>query len=96
MSKSFNESWGFQEGQVKTYGVTEAQVKYYLEGEAKKDFEAALDGVPDEKRAWASKQAGYHLVAEFMRTHSEPTNKKVDGATYMQLKQQILTDSDLK
>jgi len=70
--------------------------KYYLEGEAKKDFEAALDGVPDEKRAWASKQAGYHLVAEFMRTHSEPTNKKVDSATYMQLKQQILTDSDLK
>lgn len=48
------------------------------------------------KEPGASKQAGYHLVAEFMRTHSEPTNKKVDSATYMQLKQQILMDSDLK
>lgn len=96
MSKSFNESWGFKEGEIKDYGITGAQVLYYLEGEAWKDFQAALIGVPDEKRAWASKQAGYHLVAEFMRTHSEPTDKKVASATYMQLKQQILMDSDLK
>lgn len=96
MSKSFNKSWGFKEGQIKTYGVTEAQVLYYLEGEGKKDFEAALAGKPDEKRAWASKQAGYHLTAEFLRTHSEPTTKKLDSGVYLQFKQQILLDDDLK
>ena len=96
MSKSFNESRGFKEGEIKDYGITGAQVLGCLEGKAWRDFQAALIGVPDEKRAWASKQAGYYLVAEFMRTHSEPTEKKVDSGTYMQLKQQILLDSDLK
>ncbi len=96
MSKSFNETWGFVEGEVKKYGLSEAQVLQALTGEAKKDFEAALSGVPDTKRAWASLQAGYHLAAEFWRLHEKGTLKKVDSGTYMQCKQQILLNDSLK
>lgn len=96
MGKSFREIWGFQEDKVKKYGLNETQVLQSLEGEAKKDFEAALAGVPDAKRSWASLQAGYHLAAEFWRLHENDTSKKIDSGTYMQLKQQILLNDSLK
>lgn len=96
MEKNFNEAWGFEQGKIKNYGLSKEQVEACLDDEALKDFENALAGVPDEDRAWAAKQAAYHLAAEFWRLHEAGTSKKLDNGTYFATKLQILTAAGVK
>lgn len=95
--KNFNEQWGFVKGQIKGYGLKPEQVEALLEGEAKKDFSAALRGVPDEDRAWASLQAGYHLASQFYNVSSgDNPAKRIDSATYMKEKHEILLAAGIR